>query len=243
MGDFNINLLNSSNTSSDFYDNMSSYFYTPFILQPTRLRSKSLIDNIFLNSLDYHSTSGNLLYELSDHLTQFIILEGFLKERALPEKKLFRRGPLNEREFEEIVIKGINWNEICMLQYGNASASFKSFYDTHTYYLDEMAPFHEVTLKEFRLMTKPWITKEILSKCDARDELLKKIKSESDPILLQSLDKEYKTLRNQITSEKRKSKSKFQASQFEKNKHKSSNAWKCIRSLVNIKPSKHLTLN
>ena len=81
--------------------------------------------------------------------------------------------PLNEKEYEEIVINGVNWNEICMLQYGDASASFKSFYDTHIYHLDEMSPFHEVTLKEFRLMTKPWITKEILAKCDARDVLLK----------------------------------------------------------------------
>ena len=238
MGDFNINLINSSNTASDFFDNVSSYFYTPFILQPTRLRSKTLIDNIFFNSLDYHSFSGNLLYELSDHLTQFIIFDGFLKERALPEKKLYRRGPLNEREYEENVINGINWNEICMLQYGNASASFKSFYDTHIFHLDEMSPYHEVTLKEFRLMTKPWITKDILSKCDARDDLLKKMKSESDPVRLQILDKEYKVLRNQITSEKRASKKKHQTLQFEENKHKSSNAWKCIRSLVNIKSSK-----
>ena len=238
MGDFNINLINSSNTASDFFDNVSSYFYTPFILQPTRLRSKTLIDNIFFNSLDYHSFSGNLLYELSDHLTQFIILDGFLKERALPEKKLYRRGPLNEREYEENVINGINWNEICMLQYGNASASFKSFYDTHIFHLDEMSPYHEVTLKEFRLMTKPWITKDILSKCDARDDLLKKMKSESDPVRLQILDKEYKVLRNQITSEKRAGKKKHQTLQFEENKHKSSNAWKCIRSLVNIKSSK-----
>ena len=87
MGDFNIDLLKSSNSASDFHDNLSSYFFTPFILQPTRLRSKTLIDNIFFNSLDYHSFSGNLLYELSDHLTQFIILEGFIKERNLPEKK------------------------------------------------------------------------------------------------------------------------------------------------------------
>ena len=70
---------------------------------------------------------------------------------------------LNEKEYREIVINGVNWNEICMLQYGDASASFKSFHDTHIYHLDEMSPFHEVTLKEFRLMTKPWITKEILA--------------------------------------------------------------------------------
>ena len=203
MGDFNIDLLKTSNSASDFHDNLSSYFFTPYILQPTRLRSKTLIDNIFFNSLDYHSFSGNLLYELSDHLTQFVILEGFMKERNLPEKKMFRRGPINEKEYEEVVINGVNWNEVCMLQYGDASASFKSFYDTHMFHLDEMSPLHEVTLKEFRLMSKPWITKEILEKCDTRDSLLKQIKSESDPTKLQTLIAEFKRLRNQITSEKR----------------------------------------
>ena len=101
-----------------------------------------------------------------------------------------------------------------------------------------MAPFHEVTIKEFRLMTKPWITKEILAKCESRDTLLKEIKSEADPIKLQSLYTEYKRLRNQITSEKRDGKKKFQIEQFEKNKNKSSDVWKNIRALVNIKPSK-----
>ena len=210
IGDFNIDLLKSSNAASDFHDNLSSYFFTPFILQPTRLRAKTLIDNIFFNALDYHSFSGNLLYELSDHLTQFMILEGFVKERNLPEKKIFRRGPLNVNEYEEIVINGVNWDEVCMLQYGDSSASFKSFYDTHIYHLDEISPFHEVTLKEFRLMTKPWITKEILAKCDARDGLLKQIKSKTDLPKLESLNREYKQLRNQITSEKRDSKKKFQ---------------------------------
>ena len=238
MGDFNIDLLKSSNAASDFHDNLSSYFLTPFILQPTRLRAKILIDNIFFNALDYHSFSGNILYELSDHLIQFMTLEGFVKERNLPEKKMFRRGPLNVNEYEEVVINGVDWNEICMLHYGDASASFKSFYDTHLYYLDEMSPFHEVTLKEFRLLTKPWITKEILTKCDARDALLKDIKSETDPEKLFSLNKEYKLLRNQITTEKRDGKKKFQIAQFEKNKSRSSDVWKNIRALVNIKPSK-----
>ena len=139
--------------------------------------------------------------------------------------------------FEE-VINRIHWDEICMLHYGDANASLKSFYDTHIYHLDEISPFHEVTLKEFRLMTKPWITKEILAKCDTRDALLKQIKSETDPLKLQFLNTEYKRLRNQITSEKRNSKKKFQITQFEKNKNKSSDVWKSIRALVNIKPSK-----
>ena len=79
MEDFNVDLLksNDNNAAGDFFNMFSSYFFTPFVLQPTRLRAKTLIDNIFFNSLDYRSYSGNLLFELSDHLTQFLILEGF----------------------------------------------------------------------------------------------------------------------------------------------------------------------
>ena len=120
MGDFNVDLLKSSdnNTAGDFFNMFSSHFFTPFVLQPTRLKSKTLIDNIFHNSLEYSSNSGNLLYELSDHLIQFLILEGFAKERSLPEDNLYKRDYSNysDAEFEETVINGINWNEICMLR-------------------------------------------------------------------------------------------------------------------------------
>ena len=84
MGDFNVDLLkaNGDNAAGKFYNTLSSYFFTPHILQPTRLSSQTLIDNIFYNSLEYHSFRGNLLYELSDHLTQFLILEGFVGKNS-----------------------------------------------------------------------------------------------------------------------------------------------------------------
>ena len=64
MGDFNINLLKTAlNTCvSVFYQMMSSSFFTPHILQPTRITSntQTLIDNIFFNSIDFRTSSGNL---------------------------------------------------------------------------------------------------------------------------------------------------------------------------------------
>ena len=239
MGNFNVDLLK-SNGSSEFYTNLSSHFFTPFVLQPTRLKAKTLIDNIFLNSLEFQSNSGNVLLEISDHLLQFLILEGFLKERSLPETNIFKRdfSKFNEREFDEVVISSTNWDEICMLYKNDSNASFKSFYDTLNYHLDEMAPYKKVTRKEFRLMLKPWITNDILSKCNERDSLLKDMKNENDPVKIESLRKDYKLLRNKITQEKRDSKKSHYAAYFEKNRNKASDIWKGIRSLVNIKPTK-----
>ena len=117
MGDFNVDLLKLEieNSVSYFFNNMSSHYFAPYILQPTRLSSKTLIDNILFNSLEYHSNSGNLLYELSDHLIQFLILEGFVKERGIPDMNIYKRdmSNFNEREFEELIIQGENWDRLC----------------------------------------------------------------------------------------------------------------------------------
>ena len=74
IGDFNIDLLKSDvhEDINNFYNTMTSYFFAPYIMQPTRPSSKTLIDNIFVNSIDYNSHSGNLTIQLSDHLFQFV---------------------------------------------------------------------------------------------------------------------------------------------------------------------------
>ena len=177
MGDFNINLLKIDTNSSAnlFYNTMSSNFFTPFILQPTRLQSKTLIDNIFFNSLEYQSNSGNLLIEISDHLIQFLILEGFTKEKNLPEFNFMKRDlrNFNNREFEE-TLSNFDWNRICNLELNDPDMSCTNFFNGITYLLDEFAPFKKVTKKEMKLLSKPWISNEILKKCKDRDSILKK---------------------------------------------------------------------
>ena len=50
MGDFNVDLLKigTHNYSNEFYNNLTLPF-NPYILEPTRLHSKTLIDNIVFN--------------------------------------------------------------------------------------------------------------------------------------------------------------------------------------------------
>ena len=242
MGDFNVDLLktDNNNESNLFYNNLLSHFFAPYILQPTRLQSKSLIDNIFFNSLEYHSNSGNILIEISDHLIQFLILEGFVRDRSLPEINMYKRDfkHFNEREFNEVVINGIDWERICTLEKNDPDLSCRNFLNTFNFYLDEFAPFKKVTKNEYKLMLKPWITNEILHQCKKRDAILKSISKEIDPNQKVILREEYKKLRNDITKVKRDSKKAYYTSYFEKNKYKSAEIWKGIRSLINIKSSK-----
>ena len=48
-------------------------------LQPTRItdHSATLIDNIFFNSLEHFTISGNLIYDLTDHLPNFLVVSKF----------------------------------------------------------------------------------------------------------------------------------------------------------------------
>ena len=75
MGDFNVNLLNYDchPPTQLFLNSLSSSFFHPFISGPTPIthHSATLIDNIFFNSLENHTVSGNLIYDLTDHLPNF----------------------------------------------------------------------------------------------------------------------------------------------------------------------------
>ena len=79
MGDFNINLLNyeSHRDTNKFINFMVSHCLLPHILQPTRVtdHSATVIDNIFTNATDFDTTSGNILNQLADHLSQFLIFK------------------------------------------------------------------------------------------------------------------------------------------------------------------------
>ena len=75
MGDFNIDLLNSTqNYVSKFINILQSNGFYPHINKPTRIcnESQTLIDNIFSNVYET-STNGILYSDISDHLPIFVI--------------------------------------------------------------------------------------------------------------------------------------------------------------------------
>ena len=96
MGDFNINLLNTdTNTNiSEFYDNMSSHLFAPYILQATRLTkiSETLIDNIFLNSIEVETFSGNVTSLISDYPPKLLILKDFHRKSTVRNNIVYKRN-------------------------------------------------------------------------------------------------------------------------------------------------------
>ena len=177
MGDFNKNLSKTdTNTNiSEFYDNMSSHFLAPYILQPTRLtkNSKTLI-NIFLNSIECEIFSGNLTSLISDHTLQLLILIDFHCKFTVTNNIVYER---NYRFFIINDIKNdlkiIPWENILPQVKLSASWAFDLFFEQINTLQEEHATTHKLSKKELSLKKKPWISKSLQSLMRERDKFFK----------------------------------------------------------------------
>ena len=154
VGDFNIDLLKFSHNSltSDFYNSLLSYAYLPFILQPTRISKDSytLIDNIFFNTVEFQTISGNLSMNISDHLPQFLIVKQF-PSSCFKNKNVFKRDyKLFKQNLFRTDLISINWENIFQ-NTGDVNEAFNKFLNTINSLLDKHAPVRKLTNRQVSL--------------------------------------------------------------------------------------------
>ena len=190
------------------------------MLQPTRLCSKTLIDNIFLNSIEYPAYSGNLTVQLSDNLFQFIILEGFYQELNPKKDNISERNFKNfSKEFYDIM-KNTDCDNILMIGKNDPNLSMNNLHLHINNILNVLTPYKKLSKKEFLFLMKK------------RDKLLfkySKHKQKNSQVAI-ALYNKYKGVRNKVTKLKLGYYKKF----FDSNKSKLSSIWKGIRSIVHI---------
>ena len=219
-------------------------------MQPTRVtyKSRTLIDNIFINDLSCNSDGGNITHSISDHFQQFSICDIFSKKHHEKETRL----KINFRNFkyEEFLEEmcNVDWNE-SLNENDSVDANFSSFYNKIDSLLNVMAPLKKQTKREQRLENRPWITKGILVSMKKRDELLKKLTKVNDnPLGKINISKEHKKYRNLIVTLLRRSKENHFNNYFEQNKQNVKKVWDGIRSILSISKKKassidHLNYN
>ena len=236
MGDFNADLLK---TDSDldienFFNFLSSFGFRPLILQPTRVTSSSatLIDNIFINSLETESFGGNITTSISDHFSQFCMIDILKKAKhvSVPLKQRTFRN-FNDDEFIN-EIKKFNWNSLLLGK--NLDDSFSTFYKSIEKLLDEMAPIKTLKSKEQKLQQRPWITGDILDEMHNRDNLHKLFKAEQNRQKKNEIWATYKKKRNKVLSLIKISKTEYFKSFFETNKLDIKKTWQGIKNIINI---------
>ena len=107
----------------------------PLILRPTRETetSKTLIDNIFFNSFEFTTISGNTTHSISEHLIQLVILEDFIRLSSPCKSITYKR---NFKNFDRNKLKEdfhkIDWDKVIHENDSNINDAFNGFYKTLT---------------------------------------------------------------------------------------------------------------
>ena len=163
MGDFNINLLrfHDCKYAQNFILSLQSFNLTPTIDKPTRVHhnSYSLIDNIFASNLEDTITSGNIISDLTDHFSQFCILNSSNNLFDLQSTKMLLRDFSNYSEAKFL-------NELSQLDLTGAvsglndvNKSFSVFYNKLNKLLNKHAPFKPISKRKKKRLLKPWVKK------------------------------------------------------------------------------------
>ena len=243
LGDFNVDLLHyeSNNPTREFLDLMFSASLTPKVTIPTCLtvHSKTLIDNIFTNSVEENSVSDNLECCISDHLAQFLI---FPSQRVLKQSNhsKYKRSykNLDAEKFKD-ELQSIDWTS----NNNDVNQSLENFLNITMSLLDRYAPLKQVTKKCMKTQSKLWITKGILTFIRNKDKIHSKSLKAKDQTRKEALNQEYKICKNLLTNITKKGKENYYKQYFKDNRNNLINIWKGIQEAIFIKKTNKPHLN
>ena len=241
LGDFNLDLLKfeSHPGTNDFLNTLVSSYFQPQILQPTRItdHSATLIDNIFFNSLEHFTISGNLIYDLTDHLPNFLIVS---KLSSLQENiKIFRRdySKLDEQALIND-IQSIDWSLLFNCN-SDPSCMFDTFYSKISEIIDIHIPLKQLSKKESKLKTKPWITSAIRTSIKIKNNLYKKfLKTKSS-----YYQTKFKVYRNKLNHLIKISKRIYYNDYFSIHLNNGKRIWKGIKQIIRSPSQERQAIN
>ena len=139
--------------------------------------SATLIDNIFFNSLSHHTISGNVVYDLSDHLPNFLIINKF---STLSTNFEFYRRDFSSFNKANVFhdVQAAEWlrnatdNDVINM--------FDTFHSVLSNLIDKHIPNIKMSKRQVKCRSKPWISSGIRKSLKIKNKLYKKfIKSKS----------------------------------------------------------------
>jgi exonuclease III len=218
-GDFNYDLFKTDTNPivKTFIETMYSHMIQPCILEPTRIvntQNPSLIDNIFINTIEKDIKSGNLTSKVSDHLPNFIIVSDLLDKLPKTKQKIrnfknFKLDSFNEDVSNIPINLDTNPN--------NVDSLFSDFHDNFVRNIDKHAPLTTITLQEMKWKQVPWVNKGIQNLIKIRDTIHRKYLRQKSTFWFNR----FKYYRNMIKKLIFSSKKNYYKNYFEKHKSNS----------------------
>ncbi len=238
-GDFNLNLLQSDTSPNvdSFLNLMLSNFFQPLILKPTRFNDRSapsLIDNIFINSLEPLTVSGNLIDKISDHLSNFVFFGDQLSKASNINNSMYRDYRNFNRENYLQDARQMNFYHNDENRDSDINCKYEHFQTKFLELLNKHAPLKVKSKRLKRQQRKPWITKGILKSISTKNTLLKKFIKTKDDFWYER----YRIFRNTLNRVIKSSKQIYYSSYFDEFKHDSKKVWKGINEILNKNKAK-----
>ena len=179
------------------------------------ITTATLIDNIFFNSIEHFTStiSGNIVYDLTNHLANFIILSNL---SSLPSNiKLYKRDYSNFNQSTLISeLQSIDSHSIFTSD-SDPCDMFCSFYSTLSDMVDKHIPLKQLSKKELKFQSKPWITQGIKS---------------------YYFHSKFKLYRNKLNHLLKLSKKQYYSNYFLKHSKDSKRIWNGIKQIIHFKP-------
>ena len=236
MGDFNIDLLkiDQCNYAHNFMLSLQSCSMIPSIDKPTRVHrnSSTLIDNIFINNPDNILASGNIISDVSDHFSQFCILNSIASVR----QNIFKHKYRDYSQFSETLFNNelseIDWESILMNSSSdNPNKAFSTFFNKLNKTLNKHAPLKTISKRKLKQSIKPWITKGIRRSIKIKNKLFHS-----------NNNTKYKLYRNYLVTLIRSSKKLYYCDYFNSYYNNMSKKWEGIREILgrNSKTKKNI---
>ena len=243
LGDFNVDLMKYDNhhLTNEFLDSLSSHLFLPHITQSTRIRdsSKTLIVNIFSNTLIENTILGNLTATTSDRLLQFIILPNIFPNPPSNKSNIYERDWSNFVQ-ENFILDyfSVDWNSLTNND-KDVNLFFNNFLKRINAILDNHAPLRKVTKRKLTFRFKPWITLGLQKSISVKNSLFVKFIKSNDVNQKNEMHIKYKQYRNLLSTLLKRSKQSYFTTFFNGNLNNLKSTWKGTKNLSSLKTVSH----
>ena len=206
----------SNNPTREFLDLMFSALLTPQITIPTRLtvRSRTLIDNIFTNSVEktLYQAILNVAFQITLHsFLSFRIKESYNKTIIQNIKKNYKNLDTNKFKNE---LQSIDWKTALSINNNDVNQSLENFLNISNLLLDKYAPLKQINKKQMKTNSRPWITKGILTSIRKKYKIHSKFLKAKDQTRKEALNQECKMYKNLLTNITKKSQENYYKQYF-----------------------------
>ena len=166
------------------------------------------------------------MYDLTDHLPNFLIINKF---STLP--KNFKISRRDYSQFSESSLledfQSVNWNQV-IPDSNNATLMFDAFYSKLSKIVDKHIPLKQLSKKDIKHISKPWITPGIRASLIVKNKIYNKfIKTRS--LYYQN---KFKLYRNKLNHLIRISKIDYYNKYFNSNRTHLKNIWRGIKQII-----------